>query len=94
MSEETLTKIADFLNQTPDLKLYVVGHTDSRGGLEFNWNLSASKAGAVVKALVNEYGIEQERLKAQGVAFLAPKASNESEEGRALNRRVELVKAP
>lgn len=91
-SEKALTKIADFLNQNPDLKLYVVGHTDSQGGLEFNMDLSASRADAVVKALVNEYGIAQERLKAQGVAFLAPKASNESEKGRSLNRRVELVK--
>ncbi len=91
-SEEALTKIADFLNQKPDIKLYVVGHTDSQGSLEFNMDLSTRRAEAVVKALINEYDIESERLKAKGIAFLAPEASNESEKGRAFNRRVELVK--
>jgi len=91
-SEEALTKIADFLNQKPDIKLYVVGHTDSQGSLEFNMDLSTRRAEAVVKALINEYDIDSERLKAKGIAFLAPEASNESEKGRAFNRRVELVK--
>jgi outer membrane protein OmpA-like peptidoglycan-associated protein len=91
-SDEALRKIADFLKENPDLELYVVGHTDSRGGLEFNLDLSARRAEAVKNALINEYDIDEERLKAEGVAFLAPKASNETEAGRSRNRRVELVK--
>lgn len=91
-SEEALIQIADFLIENPDLELYVVGHTDSQGGLEFNLDLSTRRAEAVKKVLINEYGIEAERLEAEGVAFLAPKASNATEEGRSLNRRVELVK--
>lgn len=92
-SEEALKAIADLLNQDPDLELYVVGHTDNQGSLEFNMDLSASRAEAVVNELVSKYNIEQDRLKPQGVAFLAPKASNSTEEGRAFNRRVELVKS-
>lgn len=91
-SEEALKAIADLLNQNSDLELYVVGHTDNQGSLEFNMDLSASRAEAVVNELANKYDIEQDRLKPQGVAFLAPKASNNTEEGRAFNRRVELVK--
>ncbi|MGM0608669.1 MAG: DUF4892 domain-containing protein [Candidatus Muiribacteriota bacterium] len=91
-SEKALTKISNFLKDESDSKFYVVGHTDSKGSLEFNMNLSTSRAEAVVKTLVDDYGVEAKRIKAHGVAFLAPKASNYTKEGRALNRRVELVK--
>ena len=69
-----------------------MGHTDSRGGFELNMNLSLERAEAVLEVLVNDYDVEQAWLKAKGVGFLAPVATNETEEGRALNRRVELVK--
>ena len=90
-SESTLAEIADLLNNNPDLNLGVVGHTDAVGGLDFNMDLSERRAEAVVDYLVSEYEISDERLSPHGVAFLAPEATNETEEGRALNRRVELI---
>ena len=58
------------LQKNPEVELYVVGHTDSQGGFELNMDLSASRAEAVVDALVSDYGIDQKRLEAKGVAFL------------------------
>jgi len=91
-SEPTLKEIAKLLKQSPKLNLYVVGHTDGVGKIAYNMKLSHARAKAVVKALVTKYGVAQNRLDPYGVGPLAPVASNETEEGRALNRRVELVK--
>jgi len=91
-SEPTLKEIAKLLKQNSKLNLYVVGHTDSVGKITYNMKLSQTRADAVVKSLVSEYGVTQNRLKSYGVGPLAPVGSNETEEGRALNRRVELVK--
>ena len=91
-SEQTLKEIAKLLKQNPNLNLYVVGHTDNVGKIDYNMQLSKARAEAVVKALVSEYGLDQNRLAPYGVGPLAPVSSNETEEGRALNRRVELVK--
>jgi outer membrane protein OmpA-like peptidoglycan-associated protein len=90
-SAATLEEIAKVLESRPDLKLLVVGHTDNQGGLEYNMDLSRRRAAAVVRALTGQYGIDPGRLSAHGVGYLAPVASNASEEGRAKNRRVELV---
>ncbi|MCH7518524.1 MAG: DUF4892 domain-containing protein [Candidatus Dadabacteria bacterium] len=90
-SAATIEEIATLLNNNPDLKLFIVGHTDNKGGLDYNMNLSQKRAGAVVDVLVTEHGIETSRLTPKGLGFLAPVASNKSEEGRAKNRRVELV---
>lgn len=90
-SEPTLKEIAKLLQQNPKLNLYVVGHTDSVGGLDFNMELSQRRAEAVAKALVSKYGVPAERLAPYGVGPLSPVASNKTEEGRAKNRRVELV---
>jgi outer membrane protein OmpA-like peptidoglycan-associated protein len=73
------------------LKLHVVGHTDNQGGLDHNLALSKQRADAVTAALTATYGIAAVRLTANGVAYLAPVASNAAEAGRAKNRRVELV---
>ena len=62
------------------------------GGLDYNMKLSQQRAEAVVKELVSKYKIAQERLKAGGVGPLSPVTSNDTEEGKAKNRRVELVK--
>ncbi len=91
-SEATLKEIAKLLNDNANLKLYVVGHTDNSGTLDVNIKLSQDRAAAVVNALVNRYSIGAFRLKACGDGPTAPVASNDAEEGRALNRRVELVK--
>ncbi|MCY1250051.1 putative lipoprotein YiaD [compost metagenome] len=74
------------------LKVYIVGHTDNQGSLARNMELSQKRADAVAKALAESYQIPASRLSAKGVASLAPVASNDAEEGRAKNRRVELVK--
>lgn len=75
----------------PALKLLVVGHTDSVGQIDANMKLSDARAKAVVQALINNYGIAAGRLIARGAGPIAPVATNRSDEGRAKNRRVELV---
>lgn len=71
----------------------VVGHTDDEGTLEYNMKLSSQRANSVVRYLTEEHGIDGSRLISAGVGFLAPVATNESPDGRARNRRVELVKS-
>ncbi len=90
-SAATIKEIATLLNNNPDLKLFIVGHTDNKGSLDYNTNLSQKRAEAVVAILVSEHSIESSRITPKGLAFLAPVASNSTEEGRAKNRRVELV---
>jgi OOP family OmpA-OmpF porin len=91
-SDAALKEIAKLLEQTPTLKLYVVGHTDSVGALASNMDLSKRRADSVVAALTTKYGVAAARLVAQGCGPLAPVGSNDTEDGRAKNRRVELVK--
>lgn len=91
-SDAALNEIAKLLQQDPKLKLHVVGHTDNVGTLASNMDLSRRRADAVAKVLTTKYKIAALRLDAQGVGPLAPVASNDSEDGRAKNRRVELVK--
>lgn len=90
-SEPTLKEIAKLLEENPRLKLFVVGHTDNLGSIEYNLRLSTLRAKAVVAALTTRYRISPHRLKAYGLGSLAPVATNKTEEGRAKNRRVELV---
>jgi len=91
-SDSAIIEINKLLQANPSLKLYVVGHTDNIGSFDDNMQLSTDRAIEVTKVLVLNYGIENERVQAYGVASLAPVASNNTEEGRAKNRRVELVK--
>lgn len=90
-SDPTLAEIAKLMKQDPGRKVFVVGHTDSVGGYDYNMGLSMRRAKAVVEALTRRHGIEAARLQAAGVGFLSPLASNATEEGKAKNRRVELV---
>ncbi|MGN6149254.1 MAG: OmpA family protein [Rhizomicrobium sp.] len=90
-SRPTLDEIAKLLKGQPKLSVYIVGHTDSQGGYDYNMNLSRGRAQAVATDLVSHYGIDKARLKTAGVGFLAPLGSNQTEDGRALNRRTELV---
>lgn len=90
-SEPALQEIAKLLASDPSLKIWVVGHTDSVGGLESNLKLSRERAEAVRAALVGKHGVADGRLLAQGVGPLAPVATNTTDEGKARNRRVELV---
>jgi outer membrane protein OmpA-like peptidoglycan-associated protein len=91
-SLSTLQEIAKLLNADKTLKLYVVGHTDNVGTFDANLKLSMERATSVVNALVTQHSVEASRLKAFGDGPTAPVATNENEEGRSLNRRVELVK--
>ena len=89
-SQPTLAEIARLLQEKPDLHLLVVGHTDASGAFDYNRTLSQQRAESVVEDLVAK-GVSRQRLFPVGVAFAAPVATNTTEEGKAKNRRVELV---
>lgn len=91
-SQPTLQEIAKLLKANSALKLYVVGHTDNTGLFDANMKLSMDRAVAVVNSLVSQFSVNAARLKAYGDGPTSPVASNDTEEGKALNRRVELVK--
>ncbi len=90
-SKPSLDQIALFLKNDPAARLHVVGHTDSVGGLESNMALSKRRSEAIISVLARDHAVSPARLIANGVAHLAPVASNATEEGKAKNRRVELV---
>jgi len=91
-SASALDEVSKLLKQDPKLKLYVVGHTDNVGVLAFNMDLLKRRAAAVVQLLVTKYEVAADRLQSYGDGPYAPLASNDTEDGRTLNRRVELVK--
>ncbi|MEO0735033.1 MAG: OmpA family protein, partial [Bacteroidota bacterium] len=90
-SATELALIATFVRENPDLEAFVVGHTDLTGDYEANLSLSQARAQAVLEALVNDHGVEVGNLRPVGVGPVAPVATNRTGEGRAKNRRVELV---
>jgi OmpA-OmpF porin, OOP family len=90
-SELALAEMVKLLNGSPALNVYIIGHTDSAGSLESNLKLSSDRAMSVVKALTAR-GVAASRLKSVGVGPYSPVASNDTDEGKAKNRRVELVK--
>jgi OOP family OmpA-OmpF porin len=91
-SAPSLAEIAKLLKAEPNLKVYIVGHTDNVGVFDYNMSLSQRRAKSVVDQLVQSYGISPDRLKPAGAGMIAPVASNDDEAGRAKNRRVEIVK--
>jgi outer membrane protein OmpA-like peptidoglycan-associated protein len=91
-SEGALEEIAKLMKRDPALQLNVVGHTDNVGGIESNMKLSQARAESVVQALSGKYGVAASRLRPYGLGPLSPVASNDTEEGKGKNRRVELVK--
>ncbi len=84
-------EMARALQSNAAAKVFIVGHTDNQGAPDANLALSKARAQAVVDALTNGYKIDGKRLSASGVASYAPLASNANENGRARNRRVEMV---
>lgn len=91
-SQTALQEISKLLKANATLKLYVVGHTDNTGSFESNIKLSNDRAAAVVNELVTKFAIDASRLRPWGDGPTAPVATNDTEAGKALNRRVELVK--
>jgi OOP family OmpA-OmpF porin len=91
-STPQLDEIARLFEENPSLSMLIVGHTDSSGAYDYNLDLSGRRANSVVSALVETYGVDRSQLQPVGVGMAAPVASNDNESGRALNRRVELVK--
>lgn len=91
-SAQAIGEIAKLLKADPKLKLVVVGHTDNAGPVDHNLKLSQDRAQSVMQSLVRDQGIAVGRLRSYGCGPFAPVASNDTEDGRAKNRRVELVK--
>jgi OmpA family len=90
-SKPTLDEIAALLNGKPDLKVKIVGHTDNQGMADYNLNLSKRRAASVVAALTGPYGIAADLLTSEGMGASQPVDTNDTDAGRAKNRRVELV---
>lgn len=91
-SDPTLAEIAKYLKANAGTSVYIVGHTDNTGDFNHNLALSKERADAVVAKLISAYGINKTQVTAQGIASLSPVASNDTNEGKAKNRRVEIVK--
>jgi outer membrane protein OmpA-like peptidoglycan-associated protein len=87
-----IEQMAGLLNANPGMKVFIVGHTDNVGTLENNMKLSEERALAVMNALVGQYKVNVAQLISKGVGPLSPLASNDTEDGKKLNRRVEMVK--
>lgn len=90
-SQPQIAEMVAYLRANPSLRVLIVGHTDNQGGLDYNVDLSRRRAAAVTSAL-SAAGIAAGRLTPQGVGMAAPVSTNDTDEGRARNRRVEMVK--
>ncbi len=90
-SDPTLAEMATVLREAPARKFLLVGHTDNQGTYEYNVNLSKKRAEAVVAALASKHKIPREQILPVGVGMAAPVAPNVDDQGRAKNRRVEIV---
>ena len=84
--------MANLLKSSAGLRVFIVGHTDNKGTLAYNTDLSQRRADSVARALATRFGIATDRMVSKGAGPLSPLASNESEDGQAKNRRVELVR--
>jgi chemotaxis protein MotB len=97
-AKEVLGKVAQVLKNQPDLEFMVEGHTDNvpykRAALIDNWDLSVKRATAVVRVLQNEYGLSPYHITAAGRSEYQPVTTNDTPEGRALNRRTRIVILP
>ena len=89
-SETELGKLLEFLENNKNISIEIAGHTDNQGSKEYNKNLSESRAKSVYDYLIDK-GIDASRLKYKGYSFDKPIASNDTEEGRSLNRRTEFI---
>jgi chemotaxis protein MotB len=95
---EAIRTLAEVLNKNIDIDVQIEGHTDNipikTAKYEDNWALSADRALSIVRLLSVEHGVNPKRLQAAGRGEFYPKASNETAEGRAKNRRTEIILSP
>lgn len=91
-SNGTLKGIADVMNANPDVKVKIVGHTDSDGADDANLDLSKRRSASVKDALVKDFGIDASRLESDGMGETQPVAANDTPANKAINRRVEFLK--
>ncbi len=87
----SLVALAEWLDERPEARVVLVGHSDAVGTLEANIALSKARAQSVADRLVSAHGVAPGQVRAEGVGYLAPRATNDTPEGRARNRRVEVV---
>lgn len=90
---DVIRQIAEAMRGLPDVRIMVEGHTDDQGNADRNWELSLDRALSVTQALT-DFGISPERIVAAGRGEYAPRASNTTDNGRALNRRTEIILSP
>ncbi|MBV7380382.1 OmpA family protein [Maritimibacter sp. DP4N28-5] len=88
---DSLAAIATYLDAHPSARVALVGHTDAEGSLAANIAISEQRAISVMERLVSRYGVAADRLEAKGIGYLAPIASNQTDDGRTRNRRVEAI---
>ena len=98
---EVLKQVGDVLNKITDKQIRIEGHTDNvpissklQSRFKINWELSTARATSVVRYLIDQGGVDRQYLSAVGYADTQPLASNDSEEGRSSNRRIEIVLYP
>lgn len=95
--KQALEKVATALIQNPNINVDIEGHTDTvpiKGKFQDNWDLSVGRSTAVLRILTNEYHVNPERFTASGRSQYEPIADNATSEGRAKNRRTEIILAP
>jgi chemotaxis protein MotB len=97
-AKNALSPLASVLNNYPKVQIYVVGHTDSlkihTGHFQDNWSLSTERGNSIVRVLRDNYSVDPTRLLAGGRSKYAPVATNDTKEGRALNRRIQIILNP
>jgi chemotaxis protein MotB len=96
--KEALKTLAQVLNNTPDVMVLIEGHTDNQpietNRFKDNWDLSTARATSIVRILTSEYGFNSERITSSGKSYFHPVKTNETTEGRASNRRTEVILSP
>ncbi len=96
--KEALAKLAEVLNKQSDIDVYIEGHTDSKpintAQFKDNWDLSVIRATSVVRILTKDYGVNPLQIQPCGRGEFMPVADNENPDGRAKNRRTEIIMAP
>jgi chemotaxis protein MotB len=95
---DAIKKLSDVLNKNADIDILIEGHTDDKpiktATFSDNWDLSTARANNIVRLLIDAHHVDPKRLTAAGRSEFQPRANNETVEGRAKNRRTEIVLTP